>query len=206
MTEEQKLRGSQRWLQVAVNRCPDIIDGAVADAIGLASGETIEWVSPLESDAFREYRDQEFLDRLGATLDSRALGEFRPRRGPWGDQRGIALGLLILTFAKDAGGAIGEGLLPGLNLARVDFVPAASWATVSSPFTTSSATLALKAGLCFLRPFDISHSFPIATAALSLGAGLSLSYLSDFPGPHHSSLPRPLNRTPTIRDIKRWGR
>ena len=59
LTEGQKHRGSQRWLQVAVNRCPDIIDGAVADAIGLASGETIEWVSPLESDAFREYRDQE---------------------------------------------------------------------------------------------------------------------------------------------------
>ena len=82
MTEGQKHRGSQRWLQVAVNRCPDIIDGAVADAIGLASGETIEWVSPLESDAFREYRDQEFLDRLGVALNSRALAEFWPRGGP----------------------------------------------------------------------------------------------------------------------------
>ena len=101
------------------------------------------------------------------------------------DQRGIALGLLILTVAKDAGGAIGEGLLPGLNLARVDFVPAASWATVSSPFTASSATLALKAGLCFLRPWDISRSSLAATAALSLGAGLSLSYLSSFLGPSH---------------------
>ena len=85
LTEGQKHRGSQRWLQVAVNRCPDIIDGAVADAIGLASGETIEWVSPLESDAFREYRDQEFLDRLGVALNSRALAEFWPRGGPWWD-------------------------------------------------------------------------------------------------------------------------
>ena len=85
MTEGQKHRGSQRWLQVVVNRCPDIIDGAVADAIGLASGETIEWVSPLESDAFREYRDQEFLDRLGVALNSRPLAEFWPRGGPWWD-------------------------------------------------------------------------------------------------------------------------
>ena len=34
-------------------------------------------------------------------------------------------------------------------------------------------------GLCFLPPFDISHSFPTATAALSLGVDLSLSYLSN---------------------------
>ena len=66
----------------------------------------------------------------------------------------------------------------------------ACWATVSTPFTASSATLALKAGLCFPRPIDISPSFPTATAALGLGAGLSLSYLSDFPGPPHHLHPR----------------
>ena len=59
----------------------------------------------------------------------------------------------------------------------------ASWATVSSPFTASSATLALNGGLCFLRPWDISHSSLAATAALSLGAGPSLSHLSSFLGP-----------------------
>ena len=100
-----------------------------------------------------------------------------------GGQRGVAPSLLVLTVAEDTGGALGEGLLPGLNLAGVDLVPADSWATVSSPFTTSRATLALKAGLCFLRSFDISHSFPTATATLNLGVGLSLSYLSSFPGP-----------------------
>ena len=39
----------------------------------------------MESDAFREYRDQEFLDRLGVALNTRALAEFRPRGGPWWD-------------------------------------------------------------------------------------------------------------------------
>ncbi|MCH7843818.1 MAG: helix-turn-helix transcriptional regulator, partial [Chloroflexi bacterium] len=38
-------------------------------------------------------------------------------------------------------------------------------------------------GLCFLRSFDISHSFFTATAAAILGAELSLNHLSEFPGP-----------------------
>ena len=40
-----------------------------------------------------------------------------------GDQSGVALGLLVLTIAEHTGGSLGQGLLPGLNLARVDFVP-----------------------------------------------------------------------------------
>ena len=42
-------------------------------------------------------------------------------------------------------------------------------------------------GLCFLRSFDMSHSSFTATAALILGAGLSLSYLSEFLGPPYWS-------------------
>ena len=70
-----------------------------------------------------------------------------------GDQGGVTLGLLVLTVAEDASGAIGEGLLPSLNLAGVDLVTGGQWATVSLPLTASRATLALKAGLCFLRPW-----------------------------------------------------
>ena len=39
------------------------------------------------------------------------------------------------------------------------------------------------AGLCFLLPCAMSFSFQTATAALSLGAGLSLSHLSSFLSP-----------------------
>ena len=70
-----------------------------------------------------------------------------------------------------------------MNPAREDFILAASSAIVSWPFTHSRSTLALKAGLCLLRPFDSSCSFSTATGALNLGAGLSLVYLSYFPGP-----------------------
>ena len=101
MTEGQKHRGSQRWLQVAVNRCPEVFDRAVAGAIGLAPGETLEWVSPLESDAFREYRDQEFLDRLGVAPNSQPLGDFWPRRGPkWDGLARTSGGRFVLVEAK----------------------------------------------------------------------------------------------------------
>ena len=101
MSSGRKLRGSQRWLQVAVNRCPGIIDGAIADTVGLAPGETIQWVSPLESDGFREYRDNPFLDRIGITLDSRPLGKSWPRRGPqWDGLATTSDGRCLLIEAK----------------------------------------------------------------------------------------------------------
>ena len=40
--------------------------------------------------------------------------------------------------------------------------------------------------LCFLRPFNISHSLQTAAAVFSLGAELSLIHLSSFLGPPHS--------------------
>ena len=66
LTEGQEISGSQRWLQVAVNRCPEVFDRPIAGAVGLAPNEALEWVSPLEDDGFRECRDQEFL--LGPPL------------------------------------------------------------------------------------------------------------------------------------------
>ena len=65
MNETAALSGSQRWFQLVVNRCPDVIDDAISETMGLDKDETIEWVSPLESEDFFEYRDQAFLVRLG---------------------------------------------------------------------------------------------------------------------------------------------
>ena len=101
MPDGQKLRGSQRWLQVAVNRCPEVLDRAISGTGRFAPDEVLEWVSPLEDDAFREYRDQEFLDRLGVTLDSQPLGDFWPRRGPrWDGLARTSGGRCVLVEAK----------------------------------------------------------------------------------------------------------
>ena len=75
----------------------------------------------------------------------------------------VVLVLLLLALIGPValveydGRAIDQGLLPSLNLVGVDPNRAASSATVCSPFIASSATFALKAGLCFIRSLDISR-------------------------------------------------
>ena len=94
-------RGSQRWLQLTVNRCPDVIDGAIAKANVLEHGETVQWLSPLEADAFAEYRDHAFLERLGITPQNRRLEDFWPRRGPvWDGLARTSGGRHLLIEAK----------------------------------------------------------------------------------------------------------
>ena len=101
MTEYAALRGSQRWIQLAVNRCPDVIDGAIGKGLGLEHGETIQWLSPLESDAFAEYRDHAFLERLGITPQHQNLEDFWPTRGPvWDGLARTSGGRYLLIEAK----------------------------------------------------------------------------------------------------------
>ena len=95
------LRGSRRWLQIAVTRCPDVVDGAISRAIGLRQDETIEWLSPLESEDFIEYRDQSFLERLGINLRHRQLSDFWPVGGPvWDGLARTSTGRSLLIEAK----------------------------------------------------------------------------------------------------------
>ena len=57
------------------------------------------------------------------------------------------------------------GRFPSNQSSLVDFILAASSTTGSWPFTASRITLALKAGLCFLRPFYSFFPFRTATSA-----------------------------------------
>ena len=96
-------RGSQYWLQTAVNRCPEVINKAVIDALKLSPKEGIRWLSPLEEDTtpFKEYRDEEFLQRLKIELPHMALKEFWPRLGPqWDGLARTASGRCLLIEAK----------------------------------------------------------------------------------------------------------
>jgi len=78
-------RGSLKWVQFLVNNCSEIINIPLRQACVLASGTQISWLSPLCEDEFAEYRDEEFLDRLGISLEQHPLNTYWPRRGPQWD-------------------------------------------------------------------------------------------------------------------------
>ena len=108
-------RGSRRWLQVLVNCRPGLLNEAICDRLA-ESPHDIDWRSPLLSDHYAEYRDQEFVDRLASsryltqtpaqtpaqTLEPRRpLADFWPRFGPQWD--GLAVtdkGQILLVEAK----------------------------------------------------------------------------------------------------------
>ena len=94
-----KPKGSQRWLQIAVNSCPWTIDSAIRNA-GIRLDEPIVWSSPLGSDDFAEYLDAAFLDRLGVRLEDRRLAEFWPRSGPRWDAFARSGDGILLIEAK----------------------------------------------------------------------------------------------------------
>ncbi len=103
VTEGAKPRGSQRWLQLVVNRRPQVIDGALAGSLHLERGDTIRWLSPLEDDdrPFKEYRDEEFLQRLDIKLDRKPLADFWPPGGPhWDGLARTKSGRCLLIEAK----------------------------------------------------------------------------------------------------------
>lgn len=85
-------RGSQKWLQIAVNRRPEILRHALTGPV--------EWVSPLADDGYREYRDTAFLDRLGLSRLAPELAAFWPVRGPVWDALGKAGDRVVLVEAK----------------------------------------------------------------------------------------------------------
>ncbi len=98
------IKGSQKWLQVLVNQYPDLINKAIGAAVG---ERDIEWLSPLADDAYAEYRDQSFLDRLGVSLESVPLSTFWPTLGPrWDALARTRTGKILLVEAKSTLGEL----------------------------------------------------------------------------------------------------
>lgn len=94
-------RGSQKWLQVLVNAHTELIDQVLASTLDLAREERVHWLSPLKRDNYAEYQDQDFIARLGITLEKVPLKAFWPRFGPvWDGLAKTDRGDIILVEAK----------------------------------------------------------------------------------------------------------
>jgi hypothetical protein len=78
--------GSQRQIQSYVNEWLELLNNAVAECLSLnRQGMDVNWVSPVRSGRFAEYRDGDFLRRLGLAHLALALRKFWPRGGPCWD-------------------------------------------------------------------------------------------------------------------------
>jgi hypothetical protein len=97
-------------VQILVNDFPALVNQQIGGKLRESPAE-IDWHSPLQAYGYKEYRDKNFLDRLGMsdftgrakkTLPSyQQLNEFWPANGPQWDAFGIAdRGQLLLVEAK----------------------------------------------------------------------------------------------------------
>ena len=99
--QEPGTKGSLKWIQEFVNHRSSALDAAIRSAAGDAIDTPIHWKSPLKEDQLAEYRDGDFLSRLGVSLPVRSLGNFWPERGPQWDALGVdTSGTAILVEAK----------------------------------------------------------------------------------------------------------
>lgn len=100
-------KGSQKWMQILVNKHPELLTEVVSAGLPNAP-DSIDWRSPLESDNYKEHRDREFLVKLGKSryLDNclpswGELYKFWPRNGPCWDTHGATdKGQILIGEAK----------------------------------------------------------------------------------------------------------
>jgi hypothetical protein len=83
------VKGSRFQLQRAVAERRDLLDPKILELFQELDGASLAWRSPVKEDNYREYRDNEFLERIGRPDLAPALSEFWPARGPVWD--GLAI-------------------------------------------------------------------------------------------------------------------
>lgn len=92
--------GSQRWLQICIDKRPELLQSALRRAGALDRRETVQWASPLAVDKFKELRDEKAIRAAGLT-PKQPLTSFWPARGPvWDAIARTSAGAGLLVEAK----------------------------------------------------------------------------------------------------------
>ncbi len=98
--QKQGTKGSLRFIQQLVSRSPDLFQRRLQETGAVPAETIVRWVSPRQDDAWAEYRDAAFLERIGHPELAPALKAFWPARGPQWDGHCIAGGTILLVEAK----------------------------------------------------------------------------------------------------------
>jgi hypothetical protein len=130
--------GSQKQIQTHVNERTDVLNSSIAQSMSRYNLDEmdIHWVSPLAADKYLEYRDSEFLERVGLGHLAPRLQEFWPQRGPCWDALARIKGGCILVEAKSHvpeiyGGGCGASLRSKQKIQKA-FEATKAWLGVSS--------------------------------------------------------------------------
>jgi hypothetical protein len=126
-------KGSLRWMQRAVNGAPRCLQAAALPPL--------TWVSPLAGDGFAEYRDGDFLRRLGLGHLAPALSDFWPARGPQWDGLARFDGGVVLAEAK-------------AHLREFDTPPSAAGPASARRIETAFARVQAALGITPAAPWD----------------------------------------------------
>jgi len=98
--QDPNSHGSLKNLQVAINIKKKYLDCEISKVIGKQMN--IDWKSPLKSDDYAEYRDEDFLEKLGILNNKMKypLSKFWPKKGPQWDALGVSGDEIVLVEAK----------------------------------------------------------------------------------------------------------
>jgi hypothetical protein len=97
--QKSNSHGSLKDLQNAINKKKKYLDCEISKVI--RKQMKIDWKSPLKSDDYAEYRDEDFLRNLGILNKMKyPLSDFWPNYGPQWDALGVSEDEIILVEAK----------------------------------------------------------------------------------------------------------
>ena len=125
-------KGSRLQIQRAVEANRAALDAAVLGAFEDLAGAQLDWRSPLAEDGYREYRDMEFLAKIGRSDLGTALAAFWPRGGPFWD------GLAVVRRPERP-----DGVLLVEAKAHPDEIERGSGSAATAPESTATIMSAL---------------------------------------------------------------